>query len=63
MQDENCNNHFIIVAELYVLFVVIILSFIVILNLIGILVAKEVPGQDPPSEERQEQVLSVWMGA
>ena len=40
MQDES--HHFIIVAELYVLFVVIILSFIVILNLIGILVAKEV---------------------
>ena len=42
MQDEICSNHFIIVAELYILFLVIILSFTVILNLFGNLVAKEV---------------------
>ena len=42
MQDENRNNHFSIVVELYFLFVVIILSFTVIFNLVGNLVAKEI---------------------
>ena len=39
---ENHNNHLSIVVELYLLFVVIILSFTVILNLFGNLVAKEI---------------------
>ena len=41
MQDENRDHHFIIVVELYILFVVFILIFTVILNLVGNLVAKE----------------------
>ena len=42
MQYEKSTSYFIIIVELYILFVAIILSFIVILNLIGSLVAKEV---------------------
>ena len=41
MQDENGNSNFFIVVDVYVLFVVIILSFSVIFNLFGSLVAKD----------------------
>ena len=42
MQDESGNNSFLIVVGLYVLFVVIILSFFANFNSVGNLVAKEV---------------------
>ena len=42
MEYEKSTNHFSIMVELYILFVLIILSFTVILNLTGNLVAKEV---------------------